>query len=227
MFQDPFYCREGEKPILEIIEDNVEKDSDLMEGDHILEYFNPTSADDVMNANHFLKQDLEEQMLIFPKYDNVVLANAIAEEAAFSRTLTEEDTVEDEYSLYDSLENCMLEIEDIKNELITIVHTKTDGGRDKWSTPEVKLPNSKKGRLKKDRYSSILMGNFVARKFNARDNFIVGYKAVGGIASSFADNSKEKEKKREIKMYQSGPKWFTDSANTKNYNGGIIVPRKV
>ena len=222
MLQDPFYCREGEKPILEIIEDDKEKVTDNMEGHHILQFFNPTNADDVMNANHFLKQDLEEQNLIFPKYDSVVLANALADEKAAGRAQDNDDSVDDEYQLYDTLENCMLEIEDIKNEMITIVHSKTDNGRDRWSTPEVKGPNSKKGRLKKDRYSSILMGNFIARQFNVVANPEINYKPVGMSASDI--KNEDLNKRRNSKMYQQGPKWFTDRVN-KNY--GFIVKKKV
>lgn len=224
MLQDPTNCREGERPILEIIEDDVEKITDNMDGHHILQFFNPTSADDVMNANHFLKQDLEEQNLIFPKYDSITLANALAEEKALGKIVDSEDSVEDEYMLYDSLENCMLEIEDIKNELITIVHSKSDSGRDRWSTPEVKGPNSKKGRLKKDRYSSLLMGNFVARQFNVNMNALTTYKHVGGVAKEIA-NDVQNNKNNYGKMYQNGPKWFTDQARTQDY--GFIVKRKV
>ena len=41
-----------------------------------------------------------------------------------------------------------MEIEELKDELATIVMTQTSiSGRDKWDTPEIKMPNGKKGRL--------------------------------------------------------------------------------
>ena len=36
--------------------------------------------------------------------------------------------------------------------------------RDRWDTPEVKLQNGKKGRLRKDRYSSLVIANMLARQ---------------------------------------------------------------
>jgi hypothetical protein len=65
--------------------------------------------------------------------------------------------------LYDTLEDCLLEIEELKNELSTIIHTQTQYGRDRWDTPEIRIAGNKKGRLRKDRYSSLLMANMGAR----------------------------------------------------------------
>ena len=59
--------------------------------------------------------------------------------------------------------------EDLKDELTTIVMTQTShgvGGRDKWDTPEIKLPNGKKGKLRKDRYSALVIANMIARQMN-------------------------------------------------------------
>ena len=41
--------------------------------------------------------------------------------------------------------------------------------RDRWDTPEVKLPGGKKGRLRKDRYSSLVIANMLARQLNRQD----------------------------------------------------------
>jgi hypothetical protein len=67
--------------------------------------------------------------------------------------------------LYDTLEDCVMEIEDLKDELCTIVMQQTGIiGRDRWDTPEIKLPNGKKGRLRKDRYSALVIANMLARQ---------------------------------------------------------------
>ena len=57
-----------------------------------------------------------------------------------------------------------MDIEELKDELSTIVMTQTPNGRNKWDTPEVKLPGGKKGRLRKDRYSALLMANMGAHQ---------------------------------------------------------------
>ena len=57
--------------------------------------------------------------------------------------------------LYDTLEDTAMEIEELKDELSTIVMTITTAGRERWNTPEVKLGSGKKGRMRKDRYSAL------------------------------------------------------------------------
>jgi hypothetical protein len=61
------------------------------------------------------------------------------------------------------MEDLFLEIEELKAELSTIIITQTVNGRDRWQTPEIKLPNSKKGYLRKDRFSALVMANMVSR----------------------------------------------------------------
>ena len=64
----------------------------------------------------------------------------------------------------------MSEIEELKNELSTITISETSTGKEHFDTPEKKTAGMKKGRLKKDRYSALLMANMIAR--NA-ENLIV------------------------------------------------------
>jgi hypothetical protein len=75
-----------------------------------------------------------------------------------------------------------MEIESLKDELATIEHTQTTSGRDKWDTPQTVEAGGKKGRLRKDRYSSVLMANEVAHTLH---NQLSGteHKFVGGYAS--------------------------------------------
>jgi hypothetical protein len=65
--------------------------------------------------------------------------------------------------LYDTLEDAVMEVEELKDELSTIVMTVTNAGRERWSTPEIKLGTGKKGRMRKDRYSAIVIANMIAR----------------------------------------------------------------
>ena len=106
---------------------------------------------------------------------------------------------------FDTLEQCVLEIEDLKDELAMIQITQTATGRDKWDTPETVVGTGKKGKLRKDRYSSLLMANMAARTI-ARTPEASAYNFYGGFATV------EKLKNPTGKLYQ-GPQWFTDGMN--------------
>ena len=47
--------------------------------------------------------------------------------------LSEDDKIAKKY---DTLEDCVMEIEELKDELSMIVMTQTSTGREKWDTPE-------------------------------------------------------------------------------------------
>ena len=96
-----------------------------------------------------------------------------------------------------------MEIEELKNELCTIVMTRTGTGvnsRDRWDTPEVKLTDGKKGRLRKDRYSALVMANMIARQMQ-RTAPPLEYQVIGGDTRSI-------DKSQQGQMY-IGPDWFT------------------
>lgn len=143
--------RENEQKIFEVIDDNKEKETDILDGLHILELCNFSSADWVAEANNGLRFDLERRILLFPYFDAVSLAIAEGSDQNSDR-------------IYDSLEYNMLEIEELKDELTSIIKTQTPTGKDKWETPEVKLSGGRKGKQRKDRYSALLMSNMGARK---------------------------------------------------------------
>ena len=98
-----------------------------------------------------------------------------------------------------------MEIEELKDELCTIVMTKTSiSGRDKWDTPEVKMANGRKGRLRKDRYSALLIANMIARTL-IRAPEPPKYNMVGGT-TGMIDRDKGGQ------MY-NGPEWYTQGVN--------------
>ncbi len=148
---DPDKIQAGEVPIYEFIDDDKEKEFDTRAGLHIIEAVN--FADSTWNneANHGLRKDLEDKILLFPRFDALELANATGNDKVKGR-------------IYETLEDCMMDIEELKEELATIVMTQTPSGRDKWDTPEIKIAGGKKGRLRKDRYSSLIMANMGARQ---------------------------------------------------------------
>jgi len=179
--------REGELPIWPIIVEGKPKDSDDLPGLHILELINFANADWTAEANHGLRKDLEDKVLLFPYFDTVSILEATHSDEKAGR-------------LYDTLEDCVMEIEDLKDELTTIVHTKTVTGRDKWDTPETKTLSGKKGRMRKDRYSALVIGNMLARQTQRR---VVHkkYDVSGGVAGQVPSY-----KGGELHI---GPQWFT------------------
>ena len=195
----------GEVLIWPVIDDRKSKESDNQPGLHIVEMVQFARADWTGEANHGLRKDMEDKALLFPRFDGISLGLALNKE---NRDIMDADL----NPIYDSLSECILEIEELKNELTTIVMTKTSTGpnaRDRWDTPEVKLPNGKKGRIRKDRYSSLVIANMLARQIKNKIQ-PVSYEVVGG-------------NRRDVKMHKGdmykGPAWFTEGANDDIYTG--------
>lgn len=202
---DPGKLEEGEILIWPVIDPNKQKDTDDQQGLHILELVQFARADWTSQANHGLRKDLEDKILLFPRFDQVSLALALDKEG--------KDIMETDFeNLYDSESDCILEIEELKNELTTIVMTQTSTGpnaRDRWDTPEVKLPNGKKGKLRKDRYSALIIANMLARQIN---------RALEPISFEIIGNNLADVSKKDGQMYK-GPSWFIEGANANIYGG--------
>lgn len=202
---DPNKLEDGESLIWPVITDKS-KDTDDQTGLHILELIQFARADWTSQANHGLRKDFEDKTLLFPRFDNLTLGLALEMEG--------KDILATDLSspLYDSLSECILEIEELKNELTTIVMTQTSNGpnaRDRWDTPETKLGQGKKGRLRKDRYSALLIANMIARQMN-RLLKPVDYDIIGADARFSVQNNGQ--------MYK-GPDWFVGGANDDIYTG--------
>jgi intein/homing endonuclease len=151
---DPFWWEAPDKP------------TDGEPGLHHLHLVNFASAEFTGKANHGMRMDFENQVLIFPFFDSLTLGESYKDDK-----ITNRDS--------DTLEDCVLEIEELKNELTTIVITETTTGRDHWDTPGIKLPGGKKGRVRKDRYSALLIANMIARHIGNTIN-VPEYKVAGG-----------------------------------------------
>jgi hypothetical protein len=202
---DPGKLEDGENIIWPIIDNNKSKDTDDQQGLHILELVQFARADWTSQANHGLRKDLEDKVLLFPRFDQVTLALALDKENKDIMTT-------DLTNLYDSESECVLEIEELKNELTTIVMTQTSTGpnaRDRWDTPEIKLPNGKKGKLRKDRYSALVIANMLARQMT-RSLEPTTFDVIGNDLSQVQKNNGQ--------MYK-GPNWFIENANTNIYGG--------
>ncbi len=204
---DPSKLEEGEQLIWPVIDYEKHKDTDDQQGLHILELIQFAKAEWTAQANHGLRKDLEDKVLLFPRFDNLTLGLAMEAEG---KSIIDSDL----NPIYDSLSECILEIEELKNELTTIVMTQTSTGpnaRDRWDTPEVKLQNGKRGRLRKDRYSSLIIANMLARQMN-RTMKNISYDVVGGNAKDMVNNNGQ--------LYK-GPSWFMEGGGNDDIYAGI------
>lgn len=197
--------KDGEDKLLPVWLPNKKQDSDYEEGLHIIDVVNFSKEDYTSQSNHGMRKDMEENELLFPLFDPIVIA-----EIDINKSLTDKNG-----NLYNANESAeetvMLEIEELKDELCTIVVTATaTTGRERFDTPEVKTSTGKKGRMRKDRYSALLMANMTARlRLLANDVDMVS--SEGGFAHTLKRPKFAEEKNNS--MY-TGPDWlvkqFTD-----------------
>lgn len=217
--QDPTYLSQedllaGDRALLPIIEEDEEKPTDDMPGEHIVHVVEFSRSDWVSEANNGMRLDFEDRCLLFPAMDEAEMALALAEDKEAGRGIGGHSGV------YDTLEDCVLEIEELKDELATIVHTQTGtSGRDKWDTPEIKLPGGRKGRQRKDRYSALLMANAQARAM-ARAPAPLAYEGMGRVARGIS--------KKDVGGGPGyvGPAWFTDKVNGLGAAYGAVAKKK-
>ena len=184
--------KDGEIAIWPIIDEDKPQPSDDEQGLHILEMCQFAKYDWYSDANHGLRKDLEDKILLFPRFDPVTIGLSIEEDKINNR-------------IYDTLEDCVMEIEELKNELSLIEVTESVNGRMRWDTPEVKIGVGKKKRMRKDRYSALLMANMSARSFDFEAKQLT-YNAYGGFAKYDSGGTK-------ANATFTGPNWFTVHMN--------------
>lgn len=152
----------GEMPIFEVTDPKKPKLTDTMHGLKIIEMCQNANSKWLVEANHGMKFDFENKLLLFPKFDSIEIALAYEkdhEKLAAATGKVDHSTA----SLYDGLESCVLEIEQLKEELTTIIHSKTPNGTERWDTPETRTGVGRKSRARKDRYSALMYANMGAR----------------------------------------------------------------
>lgn len=181
---------DGELLIWPTIDDSKPKDTDDERGLHILEMCQFARHEWLAEANHGMRKDFEDKVLLFPDFDAISLA------------VSESDDLS-KHRMFDTLEECVMEIEELKDELSMIQMTQTSNGRDRWDTPEVLVGTGKKNKIRKDRYSALLMANMAARTIQ-RTPIANEYNFYGGFATGEYSKKKEED-------YYSGPSWFTDT----------------
>ncbi len=173
---------EGEKLILPIQGIKNEEGLDAIDGLHIVEPIQFANYEWTAAANHGLRQDLESKSLLFPMFDPVSMV-ILAEQDREKIWKAEKENPDMKARAYDTLEDCCVEIEELKDELTSIVVTRTGTGpnsRDRWDTPEIKTQQGKKGRMRKDRYSALVIANMIARQKRIEKGIIYSG-GVGGL----------------------------------------------
>jgi hypothetical protein len=141
----------GDVPIYEIVDPEDLKPTDgETDGPHILHLVQQSNEFNAY-ANAALHKSFETRRLLFPAFDVVAMQSALIAEKALNIGI-------------DTYEECIYNIEELKNEICTIQRTETATGKDKFDTPStvtsaVMEGRQKKGRLRKDRYTSLLIGH--------------------------------------------------------------------
>jgi hypothetical protein len=217
--QDKTRLEIGEQQLWETIVEDKPKESDGYAGLHVLELVNFARAEWVSEANHGMRKDFEDKTLLFPEFNSAIVGLALEQDKAQGLVVvdTEDRIVE---QLYDTLDDCVAEIEELKDEVASIVHTQTANKRDHWDTPETKLPGGKKGRLRKDRYSALLMANMSARSLQ-RAPVQEEYEAMGGFARQIVKAGTKAGGGR-ARMW-NGPAWWTNGGQEGGDYGCVVV----
>jgi len=156
-----------EQPLYQTLEPGKFKPTDAMLGLHIVEMVSFASADWTRAANHTMRQDFEHHRLLFPAFDSLSLGFAEASDRSLDKQ-------------YDTVEDCVYEIEELKDELSSIIVTETATGRERWDTPDAKVSGQIKRKMKKDRYSALLIANHIARTLDDKPDEIKT--ELGGFA---------------------------------------------
>lgn len=185
---------DGEYPLWPTINPMKPKDEDVQEGLHIIDIIDFSRYDWIAAANQNLRLDFEQKKLLFPYFNAVQLALA-AEQDSPNSTLNENGQF---LQLFDTFEGCLLNIEELKDELASIIVTRTATGRERWDVPETKGEGKTKGHQKKDRYSALLIANGIARDLYTE-----------GLSSSYRPDSMYSGEHQPVKNAYTGPDWFT------------------
>lgn len=141
----------GDSPIYEIIDFNDPKSTDgEVDGRHILHLVKQTNESN-QEANIALHKSMETRTLLFPAFDSVKMYAAIGVEKSMN-------------IVFDTYEENVFNLEELKNELCTIQMSETATGKERFDTPNVVQPGmvegrARKGRLRKDRYTALLLSH--------------------------------------------------------------------
>lgn len=161
------------------------------QGKRILKMIEFSSAKWRNESHYGLRKDITEKILLFPEHD-------IAEIELASRV---------NVNSYETLEDCYLEILESKTETAMIKHSQTANGTEQWSVPKVKGLDSEEinKRLKKDRFTSMLLANWGCRMINVDSANRANYKnSVHYLIKKNSSHSVGKSGAPPIRVIQTG-----------------------
>jgi len=174
---------EKDFPIYEVIDQDDPKETDgETDGRHILSL---VQQDNTFNAdaNVALHKSLETKRLLFPAFDVVKIESSILAEKAMN-------------VIFDTFEECVNNIEELKNELCTIQMSATSTGKEKFDTPNVVSAGAvegrqRKGRLKKDRFIALMLSHKFLYDTDTKPNELIDYEDVAGNFKQVKSNPEE------------------------------------
>lgn len=169
----------GEQPIYEIIEFEEPKPTDSeTDGPHILQLIAQTNEWN-SQSNLFMHKSFETKRLLFPGMDTVKMQAALEIEKANNVT-------------FDTYEDNVANIEELKNELCQIQMSETATGKEHFDTPSVIEPGmaeqkKKTRRLRKDRYTSLLLAHRFVYDNDTAPEVGIDYEDVAGNVQAVKD----------------------------------------
>lgn len=147
MLRNKDMLADGDVPIYEIIDRDDPKPTDgEFDGPHIIHLVNQSNEWN-SDSNIFLHKAFESRYLLFPAFDPIKMQSALMVEKTNNIVIN-------------TYEDCVQEIEELKNEICMIKPLETPGGKPKFAIPELKTITDgvvKKGRRRKDRYTALLL----------------------------------------------------------------------
>ena len=173
----------GDFPIYEVIDFDEPKETDSeTDGRHILHLVQQSNIFNA-EANVALHKSFETKRLLFPAFDVVKMQASIVAEKAIN-------------IIFDTYEECVINIEELKNELCTIQMSATITGKEKFDTPNVVMAGAvegrqRKGRLKKDRYTALLLGHKYVYDTDTKPVEDIDYEDVAGNFKKVQTNPSE------------------------------------
>lgn len=194
-----------EDPVLEIVDFFEPKRSDNMKGHHLIKLFNPQDHKLVAGANHSLKKDMEDKILLFPKYDpyEMLASELIDEQSGFNKY--RDVKLLDHERLEGTIEAVYDEIEAMKKEMTSIVVKLTNTGKESWVLPGKKAEAAQNIEFKKDRYSALMIANAAANEIKrANEASLIPDSAYVGILADKAKKAR-KNKNSEQMYYGNSP----------------------
>lgn len=158
-----------------LIFDREDENCRGLKGRHILQMIEFSSYEWRTTSHWGLRQDLLDMKILFPEYNIPEVVESSLNDIKAGRFI-------------DTLEDCYQEIEQCKVETTMIKHSQTPIGQEKWDVPELVGigADNKKKRLKKDRFTSLLLSNWGCRLYEEENNINLQYDGVGGIAKQIS-----------------------------------------